>query len=69
MWLACRFPLPSLLVGVWLGTRTEAGGTATLTESFFGRSPRLHRQQVITRDVGLTTIRSSRSRTRDSLLQ
>ena len=25
--------------GVWLGTRTGAGGTATLTESFFGRSP------------------------------
>ena len=32
--------------GLWLGTRTEAGGTATLTESFFGRSPWLHGQQV-----------------------
>ena len=29
----------------WLGTRTGAGGTATLTESFFGRSPWLHGQQ------------------------
>ena len=29
--------------GLWLGTRTGAGGTATLTESyFFGRSPWLH---------------------------
>ena len=27
-----------------LGTRTGAGGTATLTESFFGRSPWLHGQ-------------------------
>ena len=25
--------------GFWLGTRTGAGGTATLTESYFGRSP------------------------------
>ena len=25
--------------GLWLGTRTGAGGTATLSESFFGRSP------------------------------
>ena len=32
--------------GLWLGTRTGAGGTATLTESFFGRSPWLHGQQV-----------------------
>ena len=31
--------------GLWLGTRTGAGGTATLTESFFGRSPWLHGQQ------------------------
>ena len=30
--------------GLWLGTRTEAGGTTTLTESFFGRSPWLHGQ-------------------------
>ena len=29
---------------LWLGTRTGAGGTATLTESFFGRSPWLHGQ-------------------------
>ena len=32
--------------GLWLGTRTGAGGSATLTESFFGRSPWLHGQQV-----------------------
>ena len=32
--------------GLWLGTRTGAGGTATLTKSFFGRSPWLHGQQV-----------------------
>ena len=30
--------------GLWLGTRTEAGGTATLTERFFGHSPWLHGQ-------------------------
>ena len=30
--------------GLWLGTRTGAGGTATLTESFFGRSPWLRGQ-------------------------
>ena len=30
--------------GLWLGTRTGAGGTATLTESFFGRSPWVHGQ-------------------------
>jgi hypothetical protein len=33
--------------GLWLGTRTGAGGTATLTESFIDRSPWLHGQQVI----------------------
>jgi hypothetical protein len=32
--------------GLWLGTRTGAGATATLTESFFGRIPWLHGQQV-----------------------
>ena len=32
--------------GVSLGTRTGAGGTATLTKSSFGRSPWLHEQQV-----------------------
>ena len=32
--------------GLWLGTRTGAGGTATLTERFLGRSPWLHGQQV-----------------------
>ena len=32
--------------GLWLGTRTGTGGTATLTESFFGRSPWLHGQQA-----------------------
>ena len=31
---------------LWLGTRTGAGGTATLTESFVGRSPWLHKQQL-----------------------
>ena len=31
---------------LWLGTRTKAGGIATLTESFFGRSPWLHGQRV-----------------------
>jgi hypothetical protein len=30
--------------GICLGTRTGTGGTATLTESFFGRSPWLHGQ-------------------------
>ena len=30
--------------GLWLGTRAGAGGTTTLTESFFGRSPWLHGQ-------------------------
>ena len=30
--------------GLWLGTRTGAGGTATVTESFFGRSVWLHGQ-------------------------
>ena len=34
--------------GLWLGTRTGAGGTATLTKSFFGRSPWLHGQLGIT---------------------
>ena len=33
--------------GLWLGTRTGAGGTATLTESFFGCSPWLHGQQTV----------------------
>ena len=32
--------------GLWLETRTGAGGTATLTKSFFGRSLWLHEQQV-----------------------
>ena len=32
--------------GLWLGTRTGAGGTATVTKSFSGRSPWLHGQQV-----------------------
>ena len=31
--------------GLWLGTRTGAGGTATLTKSFFGHSPWLHGEQ------------------------
>ena len=31
--------------GLWLGTRTGTGGTATLTESFFGRSPWLYGHQ------------------------
>ena len=30
--------------GLWLGTRTGAGGTAALTESFFDCSPWLHGQ-------------------------
>ena len=30
--------------GLWLGTRTGAGATATLTESFFDRSPWPHGQ-------------------------
>ena len=34
---------------LWLGTRTEAGGTVTLAISFFCRTPWLHRQQVIGR--------------------
>ena len=48
--------LPSLATGITdatlgasgplLGIRTGAGGTATLTESSFGRSPWLHGQQV-----------------------
>ena len=33
--------------GVWLGTRTGAGGTATLTKTFFGHSPWLHGQQAL----------------------
>ena len=32
--------------GFWLGTRTAAGGTATLTKSFFYRSPWRHGRQV-----------------------
>ena len=32
---------------LWLGTRTGAGATASLTESFFGRGPWLHGQQVL----------------------
>ena len=32
----------SLASGLWLGTRTGAGGTPTLTIFFFGRSPWLH---------------------------
>ena len=32
--------------GHWLGTRTGAGGTATVTKSFFGCSPWLHGQQL-----------------------
>ena len=31
--------------GLWLGSRKGARGTATLSESFFGRSPWLHGQQ------------------------
>ena len=31
--------------GLWLGTRTGAGSTATVTKSFFGRSPWLLGQQ------------------------
>jgi hypothetical protein len=31
--------------GLWRGTWTGAGGTATLTESFFSHSPWLHGQQ------------------------
>ena len=31
--------------GLWLGTRTGGGSTATLTESFSGRTPWLHGQQ------------------------
>ena len=30
---------------LWLGIQTGAGGTATLTESFFDHSPWLHGQQ------------------------
>ena len=41
-----------LASGLWLGTRTGAGGIATLTESFFGRSPWLHGQQVMEWIVG-----------------
>ena len=33
--------------GFWLGTRTGADGTASLTESFFGRSPWLRGQQML----------------------
>ena len=33
--------------GFWLGTRTGAGGTATLTKSFFGCNPWLHGQQSL----------------------
>ena len=37
--------------GLWLGTRTGAGGTATLTESFFfDCSPWLHEQQESKKD-------------------
>ena len=32
--------------GLWLGTRTGAGGTDTLVESFLGRDPWFHGQQV-----------------------
>ena len=32
--------------GLWLGTRTGAGGTTTLTERFFGRIRWHHGQQV-----------------------
>ena len=31
---------------LWLGTRTGAGDTATLTESFFGSSQWLNGQQI-----------------------
>jgi hypothetical protein len=31
--------------GLWLGTWTGASGSATLAQSFFGRSPCLHGQQ------------------------
>ena len=33
--------------GLWLGTRTGAGSTATLTDSFLGRSPWLHVYDMI----------------------
>jgi hypothetical protein len=33
--------------GLWLETQKGAGGTATLTKSFFGRSPWLHGQQHV----------------------
>ena len=35
-------------IGIWLGTRKGAGGTSTLAQNFFGRSPKLHEQQVVT---------------------
>jgi hypothetical protein len=33
--------------GLWLETRTGAGGTATLTKSFISRSPWLHGHQQV----------------------
>ena len=39
--------------GLWLGTRTGAGGTATITESFFfARSPWLYGQQAWKKQLG-----------------
>ena len=40
----------------WLETQTGAGGTATLTESFFDCSPLLHGQQVALPNVKLRIV-------------
>ena len=39
--------------GLWQGTRTGAGGTATPTESFFGRRLWPHGQQVMLRHLNI----------------
>ena len=44
--------------GLWLETRTGAGGTTTLARSFFSRSPWLNGQRVLKSDVKI--IRNSR---------
>ena len=47
-------------VGLWLGIRTGAGGTVTLTESFYGRSPWLYGQQAFPKNVFTTSLKAPR---------
>ena len=55
--------------GLWLGTRTGAGGTATLIESFFGLSPWLQGQQVYLREANIQEDNGVDRRARNMLMR